>query len=625
MVQKAVKNGKTTPDLEGSVEENILTALVWNDELAKELALRLTPDVFSNAWYRQIATKAIDHIAEYNEAPGPHLRDLMERELSRGEHATLLDKCLNALQELAPHLQPDFVLDQFDNFVTIRQMRDSTRAADEALSKGDIETAREHHWSALQARPPSTRLADPWADPLPPEFSISILPRLLRRFVATRARISGCDPAGIAMAALSACSAALDGSIRLQMMENDSKWKVPPGLWVLLFGPSSVGRTPALDAAWDPLKAIQRHDIHEWQSAKKDWDKQDKAEREGEPRLRRLVTGNTTVEALQGILTKQDRGVAVFNDEYSGFIGGLEKYNSGRGASGADRSFHIKGFDGGSYPVDRSESGRGFVNIENLHLVHCGGIQPDKFRELGNLTTDGFLQRLLVIIMRKKGPSRDELHDGGDLVGYEALLRKLLEVEGNRLIKLSSPAHRIREDVENRIATWEENDLLGQAFQSHCGKLTGIWGRLTLVLGHIIQSNPSEIDIDAAEIAQTLLFDNLLKHSALFYEWLGGGSNVGLTQNIAGYILTRKKARLLPSDLQAAVRACRGMRLDQIQQALSPLTVMGWLEPEGERNARSWKIRQAVYSGQFDERAKIERFHRDQIRELIASEVERRR
>ena len=125
------------------------------------------------------------------------------------------------------------------------------------------------------------------------------------------------------------------------MMENDLKWKVPPGLWVLLFGPSSVGRTPALDAAWDPLKAIQRHDIHEWQSAKKDWDKQDKAEREGEPRLRRLVTGNTTVEALQGILTKQDRGVAVFNDEYSGFIGGLEKYNSGRGASGADRSFHI--------------------------------------------------------------------------------------------------------------------------------------------------------------------------------------------------------------------------------------------------------------------------------------------
>ena len=623
-MQKAIRNEKTITELNGSVEENVLTALAWHDELAPALALRLTPDAFSTGWYRRIATKAIDHITNYKEAPGPHLRDLMEDELKRGDFGTWVDKTLNALQELAPKLNADFVIDQFDDFVTIGQMKQATRAADAALTKGDIESAREHNFTAALARPASTRLSDPWADPVPPLFPTSKLPKRLARFVSTRARISGCDPAGIAMAALSACSAALDGSIRLQMMANDSKWKVPPGLWVLLFGPSSVGRTPALDAAWDPLKEIQSQDIRDWQAEKKKWDNTNKDERDDEPRMRRLVSGNTNPEALQGVLSKQSRGIAVFNDEYSAFIGGLEKYNSSRGASGADRSFHIKGFDGGPYTVDRSETGRGFVNIENLHLVHCGGIQPDKLRELGNLTSDGFLQRLLIIIMRRKGQSRDESHDGGDLVGYRALLESLLLVGGGRTVKLSPAAHLIREDVEKRMAVWEENDSLGQAFQSHCGKLVGIWGRLTLVLGHIFQSNPNEIGEEAAEAAEILLFDTLLKHSAMFYEWQGGGSNAALTQNIAGHILTRKKARLLPSDLHAGVRACRNMRLDEIQKALSPLVVMGWLEPEGDRNAKSWKIRQAVYSGQFSERARIERFRRDQIRELIASEAERR-
>ncbi len=83
---------------------------------------------------------------------------------------------------------------------------------------------------------------------------------------------------------------------------------------------------------------------------------------------------------MQNILGSQHRGVAQLRDEFAGFIGQMDKYTHGRG-SALDRAFYLKGWDGGPFTVDRQ--GRGFVDIENLHIVLCGGIQPDRLRTLG--------------------------------------------------------------------------------------------------------------------------------------------------------------------------------------------------------------------------------------------------
>ena len=80
----------------------------------------------------------------------------------------------------------------------------------------------------------------------------------------------------------------------------------------------------------------------------------------------------------------------------------MEQY--GRGAAGV-RAFYLKAYDGGAFSIDRIVRGENFV--ENLSLSIIGGIQPARLAELHGLTSDGFLQRCLVIMMRPGENAKD--------------------------------------------------------------------------------------------------------------------------------------------------------------------------------------------------------------------------
>ena len=259
-------------------------------------------------------------------------------------------------------------------------------------------------------------LFDPWAELQPPSFPIDALPPVLRAFAEDRARIIGADPCAVAWAAISAASAALDGSIRLKMKRHDT-WSVPPAIWVALVGRPSTKKTPVIKAAWEPLQHAQNIDLDHWRQQLADWKALPKNERDTEepkPR-RRLVSHDGTMEALQDILGRQDRGIGVLRDELSGWIGSLEKYG-GTKASAADRAFFLQAFDGGPNVIDRVS--RGTIPIRNLLVTICGGIQPDRLRQFSDLTDDGLWQRFVTIIVapgfsrsgRTTRPRRGRLH-----------------------------------------------------------------------------------------------------------------------------------------------------------------------------------------------------------------------
>ena len=77
----------TAENLQGSLEDSVLTALCCS-KLAKELAPRITANSFSTPWYSAIAAKALDHMANYGEAPGAHLWELLKSEIKRGEYGS---------------------------------------------------------------------------------------------------------------------------------------------------------------------------------------------------------------------------------------------------------------------------------------------------------------------------------------------------------------------------------------------------------------------------------------------------------------------------------------------------------------------------------------------------------
>lgn len=127
--------------LQGSLEENILTLLVWSDEHAASLAMQISPDLFSTKAYRKIASKAVEYLLAYSRAPGVHMSDLLEDDLRRGDDGKLLARTLADMQTLRAALQPTYVLSELAKFVALRKLTMAISDAADAVDRGDIEAA----------------------------------------------------------------------------------------------------------------------------------------------------------------------------------------------------------------------------------------------------------------------------------------------------------------------------------------------------------------------------------------------------------------------------------------------------------------------------------------------------
>ena len=79
--------------------------------------------------------------------------------------------------------------------------------------------------------------------------------------------------------------------------------------------------------------------------------------------------------------------------------GKFDRYGSGA----SSRAFYLTAFNGGPYLKDRVGKGtrddEAEIRVENLALNILGGIQPDRLSRLRDLTSDGLLQRFLVVLM----------------------------------------------------------------------------------------------------------------------------------------------------------------------------------------------------------------------------------
>jgi Protein of unknown function (DUF3987) len=462
---------------------------------------------------------------------------------------------------------------------------------------------------------------DPWNALQPPSFPMTALPIVLQAFAQDRAMTIGADPAALAWSAISACSAAIDARILLQMKQRDD-WTVPPMIWLALIGPPSTKKTPIIRATWGLLEREQQIDLDAWKGEREGWKKLPKKEQSETPEpvcRRRLITHSATPEAVRDILARQERGIGVLHDELAGWIGMHERYTHGRGKL-ADRAFWLQAFDGGPYFSDRVDNGT--TALSNLSAVVCGGIQPDRLKQLGDLTDDGLWQRFITIIVAPPSRSQDIDH-GCAVTDYHDLIPRLLALDPRLRLQLSSAAHAIREDVERQVFELEQSEILGPRFAGFCGKLLGLWGRLALVLNCIEPSpHPHIIGDCTADAARILLFNSVVPNAARVYIDMGAaGSNPEATQSIAGFILVKELPRLVASDLSRNVRACRKGTLEEIQKLVSPLVAGSWLTPETEFNPTAWRVNPTVHA-RFAARAQQEAKRRETIRGLITGSAE---
>ncbi|MBI5780738.1 MAG: DUF3987 domain-containing protein [Rhodocyclales bacterium] len=272
--------------------------------------------------------------------------------------------------------------------------------------------------------------SDAWPDPtplpdeLPPvePFDERLLPEALRGWVMDIAERMQCPSDFPAVGAITALSGLIGARAVVAPKQHDD-WRVVPNLWGLIIGRPGVMKSPALAEILKPLHMLEANGRERWQKEHAEWELDTKvAEMVGkanenkaaklaatdreqarlllapveppkEPKMRRYVVNDSTVEALAELLVDNPWGVLVYRDEVHGLLCSMDR----QGQEGA-RSFYLTGYDGNQgYAVDRILRGHSYAPRVCISLL--GGIQPGKVQSYvreavkGGASDDGLLQR----------------------------------------------------------------------------------------------------------------------------------------------------------------------------------------------------------------------------------------
>jgi len=490
---------------------------------------------------------------------------------------------------------------------------------------------------------PVTPAADPvdlWGSFDPPELPQGLLPGIIDDFASANGAQMGADPAGLAVAALVTCAAAIPDKIKIKVKRH-ADWTESARIWAAVMGPPSARKSPIISAATGPLCKLDGEMMRAWQKKVQEYDALPPDEKKGRkrPPQTRLRLGDTTIEAAQGVLEGSPWGVLLLQDELSGFFGAMDKYNGGKGAS-ADRAVWLQSYNGGEYSVNRVS--RPAVLIENLSVCMLGGIQPEPMRKIaGDAVDDGLLQRLFVITLRNATMGTDEPMPPVN-ADYSALVRHLHNLNppgwmGQGVLEFDDEAQAIRRDLEAKHLELQSVETINRKLSSHIGKFDGIFARLC-VLWHCIEYVESNMfcdmpDFEGNELPATVtgataqrvadfLHRFLLAHSIAFYSGvLGLSDDHDRLTAIAGHILAHKLDRITNRDVQRGDRTMRGLKDFEIRPLLEQLAALGWLDridPPRPSSAPHWQVNPAVHA-RFAERGRRENDRRRQARETIQS------
>ena len=479
---------------------------------------------------------------------------------------------------------------------------------------------------------------DLWGSFDPPELPKGLLPAVIYDFAVNNGEQMGADPAGLAVAALVTCAAAIPDTVKIKVKKH-ADWTESARLWGALIGPPSAKKSPIISAATSPLCTLDVEMMRAWQARVAKYDALPPDEKRGKtrPKQTRLRIEDATVEAAQQVLEGSPWGVLLLQDELSGFFGAMDKYNGGKGAQ-ADRAFWLRSFNGGQFALNRV--GRGAAIIDNLSISMLGGIQPEPLRKVaGDSVDDGLLQRLFPVMLRSATVGRDEPMPPVN-EEYKTLIENLRNLTppgfcGAGVLEFDEGAQAVRRDLEAQHLELQSLETINGKLASHIGKYDGLFARLCVVFHCVdhfdaatfldltaeeLNDLPATVTESTAQRVADFLHRFLLAHALAFYSGvLGLSDDHDRLTAIAGYILANKVEKITNRDVQRSVRNMRGLKEFEIRPLLEQLSALGWLdriEPPRPSAPPHWQVNPAVHS-KFTDRAAGEAKRRKAARETI--------
>lgn len=517
--------------------------------------------------------------------------------LTPGTCFDLVSGCWNERNE--PPLDDEELRRTTDSAATSRQ--NAIGSDNPAAGLSEIEEAPP---SADQGSHPDMSILHAGAPP-PPAFPVGVFGSLAPWLQEAAASKSA--PVDYVAAGVIATSAALIGTARRVRAWGD--WREPCILWAGLIGNPSSGKSPALDvakSATEPIEQelgkshganLRKYEADKlaaetvrgmWERSVKDAARSGKtpptmpesAELPQPPQQRRVLISDATTEAVQLRLSQNTRGLLLFRDEMSGWLGNLDRY----GGSGGDRAFFLESYGGRPFTVDRKSVDKP-LKVPFNSVCILGGIQPDRLREhLTNSEDDGLAARFLWFW---PDPVPFRRQDRTPSLGtLDRTFRRLSGLTTGPLgdpvdITLSPEAAAV---FENWCAAHVEHAQgLHGKLGGAAGKMQGGVLRLALVLEHLEWANgdeseaPSEVSRHSLEAA-VLLVENYFKPTL---RRVFGEASETKAQRAA-----RQLARAILSKGDATINlrdVCRNWKVAGIKSqqdaeaAFHRLSELGWL------------------------------------------------
>jgi hypothetical protein len=404
---------------------------------------------------------------------------------------------------------------------------------------------------------------DDWPEPTPlpnalpgvAAFNEKLLPEALRSWVTDIANRMQCPPDFPAVGALAGISSLIGARAVIQPKERDD-WQVVPNLWALVVGRPGVKKSPALSEVLKPINELAGTEAERFAIESSAWEAERqindmaKAAREKkakglfakdkdaarallaeesdsspEPKARRFIVNDATVEKLGELLVDNPWGVLSFRDELYGLLTSLDK----QGHEGS-RSFYLTGFDGNqAYIFDRIM--RGTVRIPNVCIALLGGIQPGRVQEYvrgavaGGGADDGLLQRFGLAVWPDISPVYKHIDQHPNLAARSEAWRVYKRLAALQPETPSSPfVWRFTPKAQLLFNAWIEqletdirSDSLHPAMVSHLAKYRKLIPALALLFAHVDTPDSKKL-VDAPELHRAISWGAYLRtHAGRLY------------------------------------------------------------------------------------------------------------
>ncbi len=453
---------------------------------------------------------------------------------------------------------------------------------------------------------------------LPPfqPFPVEALPMPLGAYVTECAQALRCDPAYVALCVLAAVGSTISNTRSLRLKRS---WEEPCIIWAAIVGDSGTLKTPAFQKAVGFLFRHQKQLLESFKSEKEAYEdalveyksRKAKAKKAGEdfneeppaePKLRRVVVSDTTIEKLGVVLEENPRGVLMARDELSGWLGSFTRYK-GKGG-GSDLPNWLEFFRAGTAVIDRKNPERPLLFIDRAAVSVVGGIQPGVLaRALGADAFDsGLPARLLAAMPPKVEKSWSEADVSPETEqAYQTVIARLLELDFDADTGPKQP-HVLRmnpQAKENWVAfynAWAKEQMAVEGeLAAAYSKLEAYAARFAL-LHHVVTCVHLEVD-DRREVsprsveAGVTLCRWFANEARRIYMTLAETEEQRDTRRLVEFIQARG-GRITVRELQRANSKKYPTREDA-EAALSVLVdggVARWIDPPSGKKASNIKV-----------------------------------